>query len=778
MTNNYKEQAKKIAEGLTRQEKAFLVTGKDYWNTQDIAGLKGVCMSDGPAGLRKQIGKADYTGIQPSLPSVCYPSACLSACSFDSEITYEIGKAMAQEARVQQVDVILAPGINHKRVPWCGRNFEYFSEDPVLSAAMGSGMVEGIQSENVMSCIKHFACNNQENYRMTSDSVVSKRAFHEIYAKPFRLIIEKSQPDLIMNAYNKINGVYASENPYLAQLLKEWGFQGTIVTDWGSLNDPLASFSSATDLEMPGLSKGSDKIVEKQLDDERLTEIASHIIELMLKAKDIRSAQESPESIERHLAVSLKAAEESAVLLKNENHVLPINKKSNIALIGNLAKKPRIQGAGSSKVNALFSDSLYEVFKEKNIPFEYAQGYLENGSTSKELLEQARKTAGEKDVVVVAAGLPEIYESEGYDRDHLLLPSGQIDLIDAVSKVNKNIVVVLQCGGVCELPFLNKIKGLLLMYLAGSKQGLATYDLLYGNVNPSGKLAETWIVQEKDVPIQREGQHVLYKEDIFTGYRYYDSAKIPVNFPFGFGLSYTDFTYSDLIITQAPHFMEVSLQVENTGDVFGKEVVEIFAQYYQKKALIKPNKELIGFKKIALEPQEKKRVVFNIPYEKFAHYDEKLEAFRVEKEDIFILAGSSLEDIRLKEKVQIPGDTIAVCDNSALDIQTLIGRSDEEFLKSVSYRQSLKKEEKYDLNTTIEELKNKNRLYRWILNTIISRQLSQQDSSLNKKILERTINQMPVRLLGMYGLSKRQVESIVLILNGHWLKGTSGLFTR
>lgn len=770
MMNKYTQTAKKIAAGLSREEKALLLTGKDYWNTEDIAGLKGVNMSDGPCGLRKQIGKADYTGIQPSLPSVCYPSACLSACSFDPQITYNIGKAMAQEAREQEVDVILAPGINHKRVPWCGRNFEYFSEDPILTAAMASGMVEGIQSEKVMACIKHFACNNQENYRMTSDSLLSKRAFHEIYAKPFRLVIEKSQPDLVMNAYNKINGIYASENPYLAELLKEWGFQGTIVTDWGSLNDPLASFENATDLEMPGLSKGSDKIAEKYLDDQRLTEIAVHIIELMLKAGDIKSSTVSAESVEKHLDAALKAAQESAVLLKNEDSILPLSKKTTVALIGDLAKKPRIQGAGSSKVNAVFSDSLYEVMKENEIPFEYTQGYTENGSTTKELLEQACQAAEKKDVVVLVGGLPEIYESEGYDRDHLLLPSGQIELIDEISKVNKNIIVLLQCGGVCELPFLNQIKGLLLMYLAGSKQGQASYDLIYGKVNPSGKLAETWICREKDVPVKREGQRVLYKEDVFTGYRYYDFANIPVNFPFGFGLSYTSFRYSDLEIKETPHCLKLSLQIENTGDVFGKETVQIYAKY-KKGNLIRPGKELIDFKKVSLNPHQKIKIELEIPYEKFAHYDEDLDCFVTQREEITLLAASSVQDVRLERKIRIPGQERQASSENPEDIQKLIHRSDEEFLESISYRAPLPKEGKYDLNSTIEELKEKNKLYKWILNTIISRQLLQQDSSLNKKILERTINQMPVRLLGMYGLTKNQVESIVMMLNGHWIKG-------
>jgi beta-glucosidase len=681
---------------------------------------------------------------------------------------------LGQEAKKQDVQVLLGPGINIKRAPWGGRNFEYFSEDPLLSGKLGAAFVKGVQSQGVQCALKHFACNNQEQMRMSSNSMVDEAALHEIYLPAFQYVIEHANPVWIMTSYNLINGIYASQNKALMDLAREWGFDGAFVTDWGGLNEPVASFENGTDLEMPGLSKGSEQRIEKQVSLKRRNEAALHLLENMLLAK-----QEKQKPIENELnglAIAQKVAERSMVLLRNENEILPLKKEQKIALVGSMAQKPRYQGAGSSKVNPIEVDSLKEVFEQRNLDFCFAPGVYEDGSTDERLLEQALCVAKKQDVIVAVIGLPEMDESEGYDRKHLKLPAGMLQLICTLQKARKPIVVVLQCGSVVELPFKEEIHGLLLNYLGGSCGAKAAARILFGEVNPSGKLAETWPLKESDVPIARENEQVHYKESLFCGYRYYSSALVEVAYPFGFGLSYTRFVFENMQAIRTDSGFEVRAEIRNIGDRLGAQVVQLYIQTVESKRAV-PVRKLVAFEKVDLQPGQSKSMTFHIDWNDFQSWDMQSHGYKLYTGEYVLQLGSSSEHMELEKNVWIMGEE-EIKQTNLYDDLCGIKNMDPILYEEYAGIQTLPKplyEKPYDFNVRICDIKKNHRFYKALLDRIIGYYIGQEENEQTKKMLEAIIDQMPLRLLGMYGLSKNQIDGVVDVLNRHYIQGAKKL---
>lgn len=776
MDESIRKQAKAIVSRLTDMEKANLAVGLDYWNIRGLKeyGLDSIRQSDGPHGLRIQIGEADYTGLQPSLATVCYPPAVLAACSFDPDLLEKYGTALGKECVQNEVAILLGPGINHKRSPFGGRNFEYYSEDPYLTGKLASAMVKGIQKTGTVSCLKHFVANSQENYRMTSDSRMDKRTLEEIYLKNFKTVVKEANPKAMMTAYNLINNCYCSENKELLDECRSWGFDGSFITDWGGLNDPILSFKNGTDLEMPGLSKGSEMLILENVSHERLDEIAEHLVTLLLLGKNQKEEKFSitPQEQEQ---IALEVAQESAILLKNKNHLLPLHKSQSIALIGDLAKHPRYQGSGSSKVNSRRVETLYNVFEKEEVNFVFAQGYQEGGSSSSNMIKRAVNALSICDVGVVILGLPEIYEAEGYDRTDLSLPQGQLDLMKELTKTDKPLVVILECGSVVKLPFERDVDSILLMYLGGDFQDQAAYDLMFGRKNPSGKLAETWVLDESDVPIERQGHIVDYKEGIFSGYRYYNTLNRAVQYPFGYGLSYTDFEYKNLKAKLEDNLIKVSLEIKNAGKVKGKEVVQVYI-HKQSLGVERPVQELKAFKKVELESGESKKIELSIPLEELKYFSMKQNDWYLENGTYEIQVGSSSRDIREKTDIKVEtGTNPEYIVNSVNILEEAVSRSNDEFEKTIELHSYGKKQGKYDQNSTIEDIINENRLYGWFLKKQLNKYLANEPNPTSRKIMEETTMQMPVRLLGMYGLNKTQIKGIIDILNAHYIRGIRNL---
>ena len=641
---------------ITAEKQARMFAGEDNWTTvaAEEAGIRSVRMSDGPNGLR--IEKENKLGFPMSHPATLYPTASLSACSFDRDLQYELGEHLGRESIENGVQVLLGPGVNHKRSPLCGRNFEYYSEDPYLSGELAAAYVKGVQDQGVGTSLKHYAGNSREYGRMIQNSIIDERALHEIYLAQFERVVRKSQPWTIMAAYNRLNGKYCCENRELLDLAREkWGFDGLYVSDWGAVPDPAECLKAGLNLEMPGGDHGSDARILKALKEGSVT--SEMLDENTRRQKQLADRVSSPkqyEDVPDRLAFAERAAAESAVLLKN-NGVLPLKRGESVALIGPFAKEPRIQGTGSSKVNASEADCLYDVMKEERIVFSYAQGFTLSPETVDEALEeQALQMAEHCSKVIVIAGLPEGDEAEGYDRKHMRLPENQNHLIRALQQVNRNIIVILQCGAPVELPWKNNVPGILCMYLAGCRSGRAALDLLMGTVSPCGKLAETWPQHLEDTPcfstFRDHFLQVQYRESIFTGYRYYSTAGIKPAYPFGYGLSYTSFAYRNLKKEILEDTVKISLEVTNTGTVSGKEVVQLYIGK-QDSRIGRPLQELKGFEKIFLEPGETKAVTFTLEERSFAYYDTAARDWLVEEGTYEIRIGASSEDIRLETTV-------------------------------------------------------------------------------------------------------------------------------
>lgn len=667
-----------IISKLTLEEKAALCSGKDFWHLVGVErlGVPSIMVTDGPHGLRKQNQEKTAAGdiLGNSVPATCFPPAVATACTWDPDLIYEMGVALGEECLKENVSVLLGPGINIKRSPLCGRNFEYFSEDPYLAGNMGAAFINGVQSKGVGTSLKHFAANNQECRRMTISTVADERALREIYLTAFEICVKNAQPWTVMNAYNKINGTYCAENKWLLTdvLRKEWGFNGVVVTDWGAENEIVDGIKAGQNLEMPGSGGyGPEKLVEAvkngTLDEAVLDENVDSVLTLIMKGKENLKSDYKCD-MEKNHELARKIASEAIVLLKNDSKTLPLTDKTKkVAVIGEMAKAPRYQGAGSSLINPTRVDNAYTSLMKAGYNVGYAQGYDKSTDTPDEkLINKAVDLAKKADVAVVFIGLTEVYESEGFDRKHIDLPPSHNQLVNEISKVNDNVVVVLSGGSAVNMPWLGDVKAVVNGLLLGQAGGSAIADVLTGKANPCGKLTETYPLAIEDTCSHKNfpGKQltVEYRESIFVGYRYYDKTEKNVLFPFGYGLSYTNFEYSNIKLSKKKikdtDTLKVTFKVKNTGDVAGSEIAQLYVSSPESK-IFKAPKELKGFKKIFLEPGEEKTVEIELSKRSFAYYNININDYHVESGDYKILVGASSRDIRLETAVAVTSTVVA-----------------------------------------------------------------------------------------------------------------------
>lgn len=662
---------KNLIAQMTLEEKASLCSGIDFWHTKPIERLHipSVMVSDGPHGLRKQDERADHLAMNESIKAVCFPAGSAMAASFDTELFHTLGDALGTSCEAEKLAVVLGPAINIKRSPLCGRNFEYLSEDPYLAGKEAAAYIKGVQSHNVGVSVKHYAANNQEHRRMSGSSVIDERTMREIYLAAFETAVKEAKPWTIMASYNRINGVYATESRlYLTEILrKEWGFDGFVVSDWGAVSDRVRGIEAGMDLEMPSSNGVNDqRIVQAvklgNLNENTLDTAVENILNIVFRYfENYKPGTEWNKEMQHEL--SAKIAAECMVLLKNDGELLPLKKTDTIGFIGEFASAPRFQGGGSSHINCFKTTSALEAAKEYG-NISYAKGFdILTDSATEEQLSEAEALAKKVRVAVVFAGLPDSYESEGYDRVHMRLPECQNELIRRVSKANPNTVVVLHNGSPVEMPWIDDVKAVLEAYLGGQAVGKATVKILLGDTNPSGKLPETFPIKLEDNPsclfFGGEGDTVEYREGVFVGYRYYDKKKMEVLFPFGHGLSYTSFAYSNLKVNKVAfdenETVHVTVDVKNTGNVFGKEVVQLYVADKVSEA-IRPVKELKGFQKLALTPGETKTAEFTLTKRAFAYWNTTIHDWYVESGEFDILIGSSSRDIRLSTTVNVSSD--------------------------------------------------------------------------------------------------------------------------
>ena len=651
---------------LTLEEKASLLSGDDFWHTKAVErlGIPRVMVSDGPHGLRKQDDKADHLGVNESIRAVCFPAACALAASFDRALMRRMGEALGDECQHEQVAVDLGPAINIKRSPLCGRNFEYFSEDPFLAGELSAELVKGIQSRDVGTSVKHFALNSQEHRRMSSDSVADERTLREIYLPAFETVVKKAAPWTIMCSYNKVNGEFASQNKRLLTdiLRDEWGFEGLVMSDWGAVSDRVKGVRAGLDLEMPASGGVNDREIvravrEGRLDEKDVDRCCLRVLELVKRFTD-HARKETPWDMEAHHALSGSIAGECMVLLKNEDGILPLKKGEKVALIGEMAEKPRFQGGGSSHINSFRVTSLLEAMGgEDNVT--YAPGYRGTGE-EEGLLKEAVRAAAASDKAVVVAGLPDSFESEGYDRTHLAIPENQARLIAAVAAANPNTVVLLYNGSPVKMPWLGQVKGVVEGYLGGQDLGDAGKRILYGEINPSGRLPESFPARLEDTPCfltyGGEGNRAVYSEGVFVGYRYYNTKKTPLLFPFGYGLSYTSFEAANLKISadriRDDETLRVRVDVKNTGSRDGKETVQLYIAP-PACGVFRPVRELKGFEKVFLRAGEKKTVEFTLDKRAFARWSEEINDWYADSGEYRVQICRNAEEVLLEAKVAV-----------------------------------------------------------------------------------------------------------------------------
>lgn len=651
---------------LTLEQKACLCVGMNFWMTQCYpeAGIPSLFMADGPHGLRKQdISSSDHLGLQDSRKSVCYPTGSLNACSWDRDLIQKMGDYLGKEAAQLGVDILLGPAINIKRSPLCGRNFEYYSEDPYLAGQLASAFINGVQSNNVAACPKHFVANNQETRRKAVDTIVDKRTLKEIYLVPFESSVCDGNAWSIMSSYNKVNGSYPAESLYLSKeiLRGEWGFQGAYITDWGAMDQIVASIKAGLSIQMPGDDGTASKKLLKavkagEISEEELNQAIKSLLYVIQKT---RNRNQIVTTSKDYHNLAYEIAVKSIVLLKNEDNILPLRPTDNIGIIGDMAVNPRYQGSGSSHVNPYHLENAHDELKKIYPQLAFAKGY-EDEHTTPELIAKAIDVTRHSDIVIIFTGLPSSYESEAFDRENMAMPQDHNELINTLSDINPNIIVVLSNGAPIEMPWLSKVKGLIETYLGGEAGGSAVSHILCGKVNPSGKLAET--IPEKlahnpsSLNFPGEGDRVEYREGVFIGYRYYEKKQIKPAFPFGFGLSYTSFEYSDLRLDKGEMTdkdkLGVTLTVKNIGSLFGQEVVQLYVASNDSK-IIRPNKELKEFIKIGLEAGESKEIEFELNKRAFAYYDTYINDWHVDTSTYQICVGSSSQDIRLTSEVYI-----------------------------------------------------------------------------------------------------------------------------
>ena len=758
---------KDLISQMTLKEKASLCSGKDFWHLKSIErlGLPEIMVCDGPHGLRKQNAENKKVGIGNSYPATCFPTAVTTACSWDRDLIYKMGQALAEECLQHGVSVLLGPGVNIKRSPLCGRNFEYFSEDPELAGEMGAAFIAGVQSKGIGTSLKHFAGNSQEMKRMTSNSIIDERALREIYLRAFEKAVKKSQPWTVMNAYNLLNGTYCSENDWLQNkvLRDEWGFKGAVISDWGAVNDRVAGLNAGNDLEMPSSGGVNDaKIVEAVkcgvIDETTLDERVDKLIDIILKG----AANKKPGykfDVKAHNLLSRQIAEQSMVLLKNDGNILPLKRVEGeyVAVIGAFADNPRYQGAGSSIINPTMIDSGRRAFNNSPISVKFADGYDRSGKRKNEdaYITEACNLAKNASKAVVFIGLTDDYESEGFDRSTMKLPDGHNRLVEAVSRVNDNVIVVLEGGSPVEMPWADDVKAILNAYLGGQSVAPAIVDVLTGKANPCGKLAETYPVCLKDTPTSfrypDSKENVQYRESIFIGYRYYDKVERNVRFPFGFGLSYTSFEYSDIKLKKKNltkgEGAKVTFTIKNTGDVAGSEIAQVYVAKPESKIFRAP-KELKGFVKIHLEPGEEKKVTVELDDRAFAFWNTATEDWCVESGEYKILVGASSRDIRLEAAAKMKSED----DETIVDLRESAGvyfdgdpaRAREDDFK-VIYGGEFKLAPEItsdSLNNSIERSKDKG-LAKFIYNTVDL--AMKPKGGVDSSMITNTIMQTPIR---------------------------------
>lgn len=662
---------KELIDQMSLEEKCYLLSGKDFWSTRSVErlGIKGITLSDGPHGIRKQEGASDHIGLNASIPATCFPTAATIANSWNPALGEKIGEYLGVEAASQDVCVLLGPGLNIKRNPLCGRNFEYFSEDPYLAGKMAAGYIRGIQSQGVSACPKHFAANSQELRRMTSDSIIDERTLREIYLTGFEIAVKESKPRSIMAAYNKINGVYANENLNLLQIILryEWGFNGFVVSDWGGSNDHTAGVAAGSHLEMPSTRGDSDEeliqaVRSGKISEELLNQRVEELLDVIIEARSsVDERKGKAFDIESHHQMAQRAAEESIVLLKNNNDILPLSRDAKVAVIGEFAKNPRYQGAGSSMVNPTKLESTLDVIRKFPLKMEgYAPGYPRSGRSNPEMENEAVELAKKVDIVLLYIGLDEISESEGMDRPNMRIPDSQVQLLKKIAKVNPHIIAVVSAGSAIEMPWITDCEAVVHGYLGGQAGASAMLRILTGEVNPSGKLSETYPFQYEDSPsapyFPSKERNAEYREGLYVGYRYFETAGVSVRFPFGYGLSYTTFSYKNMAVTPD---REVTFTLTNSGKVDGAEVAQL---YISKKSnqVYRPIKELKGFVKVFLKAGESKKVTISLDDKAFRYFNQITNQFEIESGEYEILIGASCADIRLKETIFVDGTNAPV----------------------------------------------------------------------------------------------------------------------
>ena len=771
---------------LTLEEKCALLSGAETFKTRGMPkhGIPQIWLSDGPHGLRKQAGESDHLGLNPSVPATCFPTASAVANSWDAALGEEIGAALGEEAAAQEVSVVLGPGLNMKRNPLCGRSFEYFSEDPYLAGKLAAGYIRGIQSKGVAACPKHFAVNSQETRRMASDSIVDERTLREIYLTGFEIAVKEGHPRSIMSSYNLVNGTYANENKHLLMeiLRGEWGFDGAVITDWGGSNDHALGVKNGSTLEMPAPGGDSVRELLAAVESGKITEsdIDARLSELLPLVFDTKAALDAaPREFDAaaHHALARRAAAESLVLLKNEGALLPLAAGTKVAVIGDFAKNPRYQGAGSSMVNSTQVDVLLDklIDSELNV-IGYQQGFDRHGKPDAALQRSACELATQADTVILCMGLDEIAESEGLDRSNLRLAQNQVDLLQAVAAVNPKIVVVLYSGSVVETPWLDNCQALLYAALGGQAGAGAVADALAGKVNPCGKLAETWPLAYADIPsavgFATRRKTVEYREGLYIGYRYFTTAEKAVRFPFGYGMSYTTFAYSDMAADE----QGVSLTVTNTGSVAGTEIVQL---YVAKKSseLFRPAKELKGFARVTLAPGEKQRITIMLDDKAFRFWNVKANRWEIEGGEYELLVGASVEDIRLCEKISVHGTaTVHPYEDRNLDCYykgDVLSVSDADFEKLLGHPIPNGKT-KIDRNLTLGELNHARSPLGWLVWLVLTILLdvSYKRGKPDLNILFQY--NMPLRALAKMtngAISMGMVDGIVMELQGFWILG-------
>ena len=783
---SYMQNTELLLKKLTLEEKCALLSGAETFKTRGMPehGIPQIWLSDGPHGLRKQAGESDHLGLNPSVPATCFPTASAGANSWDAALGEEIGAALGEEAAAQEVSVVLGPGLNMKRNPLCGRSFEYFSEDPYLAGKLAAGYIRGIQSKGVAACPKHFAVNSQETRRMASDSIVDERTLREIYLTGFEIAVKEGHPRSIMSSYNLVNGTYANENKHLLMeiLRGEWGFDGAVITDWGGSNDHALGVKNGSTLEMPAPGGDSVRELLAAVESGKISEsdIDARLSELLPLVFDTKAALDAaPREFDAaaHHALARRAAAESLVLLKNEGSLLPLAAGSKVAVIGDFAKNPRYQGAGSSMVNSTQVDVLLDklIDSELNV-IGYQQGFDRHGKPDAALQKSACELATQADTVILCMGLDEIAESEGLDRSNLRLAQNQVDLLQAVAAVNPKIVVVLYSGSVVETPWLDNCQALLYAALGGQAGAGAVADALTGKVNPCGKLAETWPLTYADIPSAADfatrRKTVEYREGLYIGYRYFTTAEKAVRFPFGYGMSYTTFAYSDMAADE----QGVSLTVTNTGSVAGTEIVQL---YIAKKnsELFRPAKELKGFARVTLAPGEKQRITITLDDKAFRFWNVKANRWEIEGGEYELLVGASVEDIRLCEKISVHGTaTVHPYEDVDLDCYykgDVLHVSDADFEKLLGHPIPNGKT-KIDRNLTLGELNHARSPLGWLVWLVLTILLdvSYKRGKPDLNILFQY--NMPLRALAKMtngAISMGMVDGIVMELQGFWILG-------